>query len=59
MIVVSISLGTFRLMPVVVELEMTDGVVVDIVVVVVVVVVGGLDDKSPIPLLGTIPNSAA
>jgi len=50
MIVVSISLGTFRLMPVV-EL-MTDGVVV-----VVVVVVGV--DKSLIPLLGTIPNSAA
>ena len=49
MIVVSISLGTFRLMPVV-EL-MTDGVVV------VVVVVGV--DKSLIPLLGTIPNSAA
>ena len=46
MIVVSISLGTFRLMPVV-EL-MTDGVAV---------VVGV--DKSLIPLLGTIPNSAA
>jgi len=52
MIVVSSSLGTFRLMSVVVL--MTDGVIV---VVVVVVVVGV--DKSLIPLLGTIPNSAA
>jgi hypothetical protein len=50
MIVVSSSLGTLRLMPPVVEL-MTDGVVAVVV------------DKSLllllIPLLGTIPNSAA